>query len=685
MKKLLLALGLLAPIAADAQPVVPPIGTAALVCAYNASAPSLNSGQFAYVQCDANGNILTNQNFPGSAGLGVGAWGVSVIAAGAGYAPGDTYTPSFANATQNSILGGGYNGAVLYVSQTQVVSATVASGGSGCSNGTQTLTGTTGTGTKFQAAVSVSGGVVSVVNSISVAGTYTVNPTSPDTMSGGGCGVSPTLNVVMGVAFANVQNPGSYSRVPQNPATATQSATSGSGTGATFSVTFAAQAAYVVPPINSNTGAVNENQFQGYLSGNSITTGVQNTGYGWSALSLTTTGQFNAAFGTGALWNNVSGSNNNSFGTDSMRNTLTVGNTVAMGTAAMRNPTGTAGFIVAIGTQALQGQATSTGQNMIAIGYQAALGASWTTANQDVFVGNLSGNTITIGSGSSCFGHAACQNITTAGALVAVGGFAAGGATATGNNNTVGGYQSAFHLTSSPSNAFWGYQSGFNISAGNGQNSCFGYTSCLALTTGQQNTLIGAGVGSVTLQTGQQNLLLGTANNCDTPANNTNNLFGICASSGSTYLMSGSVASGSLSLTINTAGTFNITGILSSTAAQTGYLCWTTTSGLVTFDPSNTCLVSSARFKEDIRPLEGSLAKVLGMRPVSFHYRDRAANPDLHVGFLAENVAEVDPRFVIYDDQGLPLKLRLQEMPALTFGAIQELEKRLEAVENRLR
>lgn len=59
-----------------------------------------------------------------------------------------------------------------------VQSATVNAGGSGGTNGTQTVTGTTGTGTKFQASVTVAGGAITAVLSITTAGSYSVLPTS---------------------------------------------------------------------------------------------------------------------------------------------------------------------------------------------------------------------------------------------------------------------------------------------------------------------------------------------------------------------------------------------------------------------------------------------------------------------------------------------------------------------------
>jgi hypothetical protein len=64
-------------------------------------------------------------------------------------------------------------GVVSYGVQTASVNA----GGTGGTTGTQTVTGTTGTGTKFQASVTVTAGAISAVLSVTVAGSYSVLPT----------------------------------------------------------------------------------------------------------------------------------------------------------------------------------------------------------------------------------------------------------------------------------------------------------------------------------------------------------------------------------------------------------------------------------------------------------------------------------------------------------------------------
>lgn len=165
------------------------------------------------------------------------------------YAPGNTINLS--GGTQSTTP-------VLTVSTTKVVSATIAAAGSGGVDGTQTVTGTTGTGTKFQASVTVAGGIVTAVLSITVGGSYTVNPTTPTLEPVTGASLTGAqLNVKLGVNTFALTNPGVFIGNPVG-GTLTQASTSGSGTGATFqqailgphAVTVADPGVYTVAPTN---------------------------------------------------------------------------------------------------------------------------------------------------------------------------------------------------------------------------------------------------------------------------------------------------------------------------------------------------------------------------------------------------------------------------------------------------
>jgi len=104
---------------------------------------------------------------------------IGSITPGTGFAPGDTLAP--AGGVQSTPL-------QLTVASTKVVSAAIVSPGTGGTAGAQTVTGTTGAGTKFQASVTIAGGAITAVNSISLGGAYTANPTNlaNEPVTGGG-------------------------------------------------------------------------------------------------------------------------------------------------------------------------------------------------------------------------------------------------------------------------------------------------------------------------------------------------------------------------------------------------------------------------------------------------------------------------------------------------------------------
>jgi len=82
-----------------------------------------------------------------------------------------------------------------------VIAATIADGGSGYSNGTQTLTVVGGTGTAATIEVTVAGGIVTSVDGITTAGDYTANPPTPSTTTGGG-GTGCTLRLTIRGTFS---------------------------------------------------------------------------------------------------------------------------------------------------------------------------------------------------------------------------------------------------------------------------------------------------------------------------------------------------------------------------------------------------------------------------------------------------------------------------------------------------
>ena len=139
----------------------------------------------------------------GSATLGAPIMGLSqqsltLGSVGAGCTPGAVV----------SLAGGTGTAAQLTVSACQVASATIAAGGTGGTAGAQTVTGITGFGVPFQASVTVSGGAITAVNSISVGGVYQTNPTNIAAEPVTGANLTGAqLNLTMGIGVYSASAP----------------------------------------------------------------------------------------------------------------------------------------------------------------------------------------------------------------------------------------------------------------------------------------------------------------------------------------------------------------------------------------------------------------------------------------------------------------------------------------------
>ena len=125
--------------------------------------------------------------------------------------------------------------AQLIVTHTQVIFATIHVAGTGGTPGPATVTGTTGTGTRFQASVTIDGtGKIISVDAITLAGDYTANPTvtTAEPVTGGGL-AGAQLGLTIGILNFSITAAGVFTSNPVGGAF-TQLSTTGSGTGATF-------------------------------------------------------------------------------------------------------------------------------------------------------------------------------------------------------------------------------------------------------------------------------------------------------------------------------------------------------------------------------------------------------------------------------------------------------------------
>jgi hypothetical protein len=92
-------------------------------------------------------------------------------------------------------------------------------------------------------------------------------------------------------------------------------------------------------------------------------------------------------------------------------------------------------------------------------------------------------------------------------------------------------------------------------------------------------------------------------------------------------------------------------------------------------------VVSSRRFKEQIRDLGDSSRAWLQLRPVTFLYRpeyDKGPRA-LQYGLIAEEVAKVYPDLVANDAMGNPIAVRYQFLPILLLDEMQKQYRRTES------
>jgi hypothetical protein len=123
--------------------------------------------------------------------------------------------------------------------------------------------------------------------------------------------------------------------------------------------------------------------------------------------------------------------------------------------------------------------------------------------------------------------------------------------------------------------------------------------------------------------------------------------------------------------------TGGITATLTQTsAAQSGTICYNSSTLLFTYDATLGCLTSLEEMKDIHGPITGALAEVEKMKPFWFSPINRPAGSDLaeQPGFGAHQIEAVDRRLVGYSEDGKLRGVRYMEMTAVLAAAIQELK-----------
>ena len=102
---------------------------------------------------------------------------------------------------------------------------------------------------------------------------------------------------------------------------------------------------------------------------------------------------------------------------------------------------------------------------------------------------------------------------------------------------------------------------------------------------------------------------------------------------------------------------------------------------------------SSARFKENIKPMGKASEAILELKPVSFRYKkeiDPQSIPEF--GLIAEEVEKVNPDLIIRDREGKPQSVRYEQVNAMLLNEflkehrkVQEQQKQIDSLKTELK
>ncbi len=96
-------------------------------------------------------------------------------------------------------------------------------------------------------------------------------------------------------------------------------------------------------------------------------------------------------------------------------------------------------------------------------------------------------------------------------------------------------------------------------------------------------------------------------------------------------------------------------------------------------------LTSSARFKEDIKPMDQRSDAILALKPVSFHYtKDIDPQGTAQFGLVAEEVAKVNPALVLPDKEGKPYSVRYDAVNAMLLNEFLKEHRKVEQMQKQI-
>ena len=96
-------------------------------------------------------------------------------------------------------------------------------------------------------------------------------------------------------------------------------------------------------------------------------------------------------------------------------------------------------------------------------------------------------------------------------------------------------------------------------------------------------------------------------------------------------------------------------------------------------------LVSSQRFKQEIKSMDNAGEAILALKPVTFRYKeDVDSNRTIMFGLMAEDVEKVNPDLVTYNDKGEAESVRYEAVNAILLDQFLKQHRRVEGQEHKL-
>jgi len=216
-----------------------------------------------------------------------------------------------------------------------------------------------------------------------------------------------------------------------------------------------------------------------------------------------------------------------------------------------------------------------------------------------------------------------------------------------GSNNTANGYAALYRNTADANTAighaalFSNTTGFFNTAAGDSAledntggagNTAIGYFALHNNTSGGGNIAIGVGSGT-NLTAGDNNIYIG---NVGLAGDSNTTRIGIAKTTQRTFIdgiRGVTTANAAIPVLIDTVGQLGTTS-------------------------------SSRRFKKEIKPMDQTSEAILGLKPVTFHYKsDASGTPQF--GLIAEEVAEINPDLVVRDESGEIYTVRYDAVNAM--------------------